>query len=151
MILADTRAGADSDEVRAGRESTAQLAEREGAVAVADLMLPRLLSGAGTMNPAISGTVRDWIIRNSPTGIAGASRGMALRRDSTDLLGGIQCPTLIICGDQDVTTPIHEARAMFDAIPGATLEVLTDAAHLSNVEAPDAFNTTLIHFARGLG
>ena len=150
LILADTRAGADSDDGRAGRESVAQLAEREGAGAVADLMLPRLLSAAGLMNPAIAGTVRGWITANQPTGIAGASRGMALRPDSTDLLGRIACPTLVICGDQDTTTPIYEARAMFDAIPDATLEIMTNAAHLSNLEAPEAFDMTLVHFARGL-
>lgn len=151
LILADTRAGADSDDSRAGRESVAQLAEREGADAVAELMLPRLLSGVGTMSPTLAGTVRGWITANQPQGIAGASRGMALRPDSTDLLSRIACPTLVICGDLDVTTPIHEARAMFDALPAATLEIMTNAAHLSNLEAPEAFNMTLVHFARGLG
>ncbi len=150
LILADTRAGADSDDGRAGRESVAQLAEREGSAAVAELMVPRLLSGAGTMNPDLSRTVRGWISANQPQGIAGATRGMALRPDSTELLGRIACPTLVICGDLDTTTPIHEARAMFEALPAATLEVMVNAAHLSNLEAPDAFNMTLIHFVRGL-
>jgi 3-oxoadipate enol-lactonase len=150
LILADTRAGADNDEGRAERESLAQLAEREGADAVADLMLPRLLSAAGLMNADLAGTVRGWITANQPAGIAGASRGMALRPDATDLLGQIACPTLVICGDQDTTTPVHEARAMFAALPNATLEVVTNAAHLSNLEAPEAFNTALVHFARGL-
>jgi 3-oxoadipate enol-lactonase len=105
LILTDTKASADSDEGRAGRETMAQLAEREGAPAVAEVMLPRLLSATGVADADLAATVRKWIATNQPQGIAGATRGMALRPDSTALLGQIACPTLIISGDQDVTTP----------------------------------------------
>lgn len=150
LILTDTKANADTDEGRAGRETMAQLAEREGSPAVAEVMLPRLLSATGIANADLTATVREWIAANSPQGIAAATRGMALRPDSTALLSQIACPTLILSGDQDATTPVHDAQAMFEAIPEAKLEIIPDAGHLSNLEAPEAVTQAMLHFVRGL-
>jgi pimeloyl-ACP methyl ester carboxylesterase len=72
-------------------------------------------------------------------GIAAASRGMALRADSTDLLAHITCHTLVIVGEQDALTPPGVAQEYAKQIPGAQLVVITNAGHLSNLEQPEAF------------
>ncbi|MBA3895570.1 MAG: alpha/beta fold hydrolase [Sphingomonadaceae bacterium] len=58
----------------------------------------------------------------------------------------IDVPTLVIVGSEDRVAPPQVARAMTDAIPGARLEVIDGAGHISNVEAPDEFNRVLDHF-----
>jgi len=59
-------------------------------------------------------------------------------------------PTLIITGSDDVLMPLPTSQAMADAIPGSTLIVLPEAAHLSNVDAPEAFNAEIRAFLKGI-
>jgi pimeloyl-ACP methyl ester carboxylesterase len=147
LILADTRAGADSEEGRQGREASAKLAEAEGAGAVAEAMLPKLLAAGAPAE--VRDEVRKIITANDRAGIAAAQRAMAARPDSAPLLATIDVPTLIIVGSEDVLTPPAEARAMHAAIPGSQLVELAGVGHLSNLEAPDDFNAAVEQFIAG--
>ena len=147
LILADTRAGSDSDQARQGRESSAQLAEAEGAGAIATQMLPKLLVAGAT--DEVRDEVRKIIATNDRAGVAAALRAMAARPDSTPMLASIDVPTLIIVGSEDALTPPSESRAMNAAIGGSRLVELAGAGHLSNLEAPDAFNAAIEEFIIG--
>jgi pimeloyl-ACP methyl ester carboxylesterase len=68
------------------------------------------------------------------------------RPDSSPLLGAIACPTLVVVGEHDALTPPDVSRDMQARIAGATLEILPDAGHMSNLENPDAFNRALARF-----
>ncbi len=140
LILADTRPGADTPEARANRENVAQLAEQKGSEAIADLQLPKLISDYTRQHhPEVEARIRHMIYAATPAGIAAASRGMALRLDSTDLLAGITCPTLVVVGEQDGLTPPDVAREYAAKIPGASFVTILQAGHLSNLEQPEAF------------
>ena len=65
---------------------------------------------------------------------------MAERRDSTDLLQGIDIPTLVVSGAEDTFTLPAEMRALADAIPGSRLEVIQGGGHVCPYEKPAAFN-----------
>jgi pimeloyl-ACP methyl ester carboxylesterase len=144
LILADTRASADTEEGRRGREELAAVAKREGAAGVAERMLPKLLSASTQASrPQVVAAVREMILTTSPAGIVRALRGMAARPASFDLLPQIQCPTLILVGAEDTLTPPADSEAMAQAIPAARLEVIPAAGHLSNLEQPAAFNRAL--------
>lgn len=58
----------------------------------------------------------------------------------------VNVPTLVITGTEDRVAPPDHARAMADAIPGARFAALEGAGHISNIEAPDAFNAALDSF-----
>jgi len=140
LILADTRPGADTPEAQANRENVAQIAETQGTGAIADLQVPRLLSEYTRQHhPEVEIRVRQMIEAATVQGIAAASRGMARRADSTDLLVSIACPTLVIVGEQDALTPPSVAQEYAAKIPGAQLVVISNAGHLSNLEQPEAF------------
>jgi pimeloyl-ACP methyl ester carboxylesterase len=79
-------------------------------------------------------------------GIVGALEAMLERPDSAPLLPTISVPTLVVVGDEDVVTPLQEARAMHAAIAGSRLELLAGAGHLSNIERPAAFNAVVSEF-----
>lgn len=151
MVLADTRASADTHEARRRRINSAARAEKEGSRAIAEDMVPLLL-GRTTINtrPSIVERVRGMIQANQPEGIAGAQRGMSTRRDSTYILPGIHTPVLIIVGSEDQLTPPEEAESLRGGIPGARLRVIEDAGHLSNVEQPEHFNEALLGFIESL-
>lgn len=61
----------------------------------------------------------------------------------------IAVPTLVVVGQDDQLTPVSEAQALVDAIPGARLAVVPDAGHLVNIEQPEAFNALLLDFLLG--
>lgn len=152
LILADTRAQADSEEARAGRFTTAQTAYRQGAGAVADIMIPKLLGATSLRTkPELAARIRGIIESTEPSGIVVDSMAMADRPDSFPLLAQITCPTLVIVGEEDQPTPPAEARLIAQAIAGATLAVIPDAGHLSNVEQPERFNEAVEKFTEGLG
>jgi len=75
---------------------------------------------------------------------------MAERPDSMSLLPLITCPTLVIVGEEDGTTPPSEARLMEQGIPGARLSIIPGAGHICNFEQPDLFNHEVEQFADGL-
>jgi pimeloyl-ACP methyl ester carboxylesterase len=57
-------------------------------------------------------------------------------------------PTLVVVGDGDEYTPLADARLIHDTVPGSTLAVVPDAAHMPNLEWPTAFNETFAAFLR---
>lgn len=141
LVLADTRAGADDLAGQARREANARIAETQGAAAIADLMIPNLVAPNATQS--VRDTLRTIITANSPDGIAGALRGMAVRPDSTPDLATITVPTLIIVGADDTLTPPAEAELMHTTIAGSRLVVIPDCGHIANLEQPAAFNAAL--------
>jgi 3-oxoadipate enol-lactonase len=155
LILADTRATADTEEGKRGRYEMAELARNKGAPALTealfDKMLPRLL-GETTQRtkPAVVERVKAMIESGQPEGIAQALLAMAVRPDSTSLLPQVGCPTLIVVGNEDKLTPPSESENMDQAIPDSTLAIIDDAGHLSNIEQPESFNYVISRFLSGL-
>ena len=146
LVLADTRATADTVEGRAGRVRMRELLAREGPAAVADQMLPKLLSAGA--DAALVAHVRDLITRAEPAGVDAAIAAMMSRPDSTPYLPQIGCATLIVAGDRDEITPVADADAMQRAIPLSMLTVIPGAGHLSNLEQPELFSRGLADFLR---
>lgn len=86
------------------------------------------------------------LIRSTPiAGYVGCAQAIA-RIDVTDRLHDVKAPTLVIVGSDDLGTPPAMSEAIAAAIPGARLEVIADASHLSNIEQAQAFNTLLLDF-----
>jgi pimeloyl-ACP methyl ester carboxylesterase len=147
MILADTKADADSPEARAGRRKMIELARSKGAAAVADEMLPKLLSAdARDRQPELAASVRSMAGSISVEGLAAALEAMMGRPDSTPGLSRINCPVLILVGGHDEVTPEASARAMERHIERSRVVVLPDAGHLSNLESPEAFSLAVADF-----
>jgi 3-oxoadipate enol-lactonase len=147
LILADTRATADTEEGRRNRLTMTSLVREEGPSAIVEQMTSRLL-GAKSLhdNPHAVGRVRTMIEANRSEGIARALLGMAARPDSTALLADVRCPTLIIVGEDDVLTPPSESEAMARGIAGSKLSIIPGVGHLPNIENPHEFNRILEEF-----
>src|SRR5690606_15153367 len=130
LVLCCTRAGADSPEARQGRHALAERVRRDGARAVAETMIPKLLA-PGTLKerPEVGERLRRMIEAQPAESIARAAEGMALREDSVALLASIDVPVLVVAGAEDGVAPLAEAERIRDATPGARLVEITGAGH----------------------
>ena len=144
MILADTRPGPDSPDGRAARAKMRELLAAEGPSAIADRMLPKLLSGDA--NADLAARVRRMIEAVPAPAIDAALAAMMDRPDSTPDLPRISCPTLVVVGERDEVTPLAEAERMQTLMPRSRLTIVPGAGHLSNVERPDKFAQALDDF-----
>lgn len=151
LVLADTRAGADSDAARAARAAQADKVRKEGPLAIADAVLPKLV-GETThkRRPELVARLRETIAANPPRGIADALAGLAARADSTPTLREIRVPTLVVCGAEDAITPLAESEILVRGIKRSRLEVIPEAGHLSSMENPEGFNEVVGRFLREL-
>jgi len=141
LVLADTRARADSPEAKASRAAQAEKVRRDGARAIADAVLPKLVGATSHRErPELMARVRQIIEANPPRGITDALAGLAARADSTPTLREIRVPTLVVVGEEDAITPLAEAETLQRGIAGSRLAVIPRAGHLSSLENPDEFN-----------
>ncbi|MFX4088548.1 3-oxoadipate enol-lactonase [Sphingobium yanoikuyae] len=115
----------------------------EGMAAIADLAMGRFLSDAA--EPAIYEAVRRQLLAMDAQGYAGC--GAAIRdMGLADRIGGIACPTLVITGTRDTSTPYEgHGEHLIARIPGAA-HVALEAAHLAPLEAPEALAGAITSF-----
>ena len=152
MVLCSTKAEPDSAEGRRGRDEMAELARRHGAGAVADALIPRILSPLTlAANADVVREVRAMVERWSVTGIVGALRAMRGRSDSVPLLPSLRVPVLAIGGSDDAIAPRAQMEMMTRAIPGARFHAVPHAGHLSPLEQPRVVAALLAEFLESLG
>lgn len=144
LVLVCTRANADTEEAARARQIQIHTVLRDGSVAIAEQMLPRLF--ASSAPDSLREHWRGVMAGSDPRGVAWTLRALARRPDSTPTLPTIRIPTLIFVGAEDQITPPAVARAMHESIPGSRLEVVPGAAHMLPVEQPHAFATVLSEF-----
>jgi 3-oxoadipate enol-lactonase len=151
LVLADTRAEADTDEGRRNREAMLAALAASGPAAVADAMMPKMV-GPSTWRErrSVADWVREIILRSDPAAIGDAIRCLMDRPDSTPLLSSMAVPVLLVAGRDDELTPVALHERMLSAMPHASLTVIEGAGHLSSLEQPEVFNRTLWRFLRSL-
>jgi 3-oxoadipate enol-lactonase len=148
LVLANTRAAADSEQGAAARHETADRVIREGSHTVADAMSEKLFSPAAPQE--LRAHWRQVMAASPPDGVAAALRAMALRPDSFETLRTAGLPVLVVAGADDSIVPLAEAESMRDAAPGSVLEVIHGAGHMTPVEQPSRFVAVLRKFLSGL-
>jgi pimeloyl-ACP methyl ester carboxylesterase len=147
LVLANTRAGADSLQGRTNRKNLLAVLDREGAPGVAREMMAKLIGKTSAdERPGVESNVRRTIKQQSPQAIRAAAQRMMDRSDSFATLKQMTVPALVITGAEDTLIPVEESQKMADALPTAELVVVPHAGHLANIEAPDEFNAALISF-----
>ena len=96
-------------------------------------------------HPEVIEPVRTMIRTTPVAGYAGCCHAIAAL-NLTERLQTITLPTLIVVGEDDPGTPVAASRTIHDQIKGSELVILKSAAHLSNLEQPQAFNEALTTF-----
>lgn len=68
------------------------------------------------------------------------------RGDARDVLPTVRCPTLVVCGRQDVLTPVTSSEELAAGISGAALVVIEECGHLTTMERPQAVTALLSYW-----
>ncbi|HUP47312.1 MAG TPA: alpha/beta hydrolase [Thermoanaerobaculia bacterium] len=144
LILIDTREMADTAEGKRGRYEAIEKVKEKGVSVVADSMLPKMLTPSAP--PGLVEEARQIMMTSSAEGVAAALRAMAGRPDSSDTLRRVEVPALVVVGDSDTITTPEDAERMAKTLRRATVATIRGAAHLSNLEQPEQFNSAVASF-----
>jgi pimeloyl-ACP methyl ester carboxylesterase len=147
LILVSTRATADTIEAREKRARLIQFVEDRGVEALAANQLRGMVAEATyASRPDILEALHQLMAGASAAGVIAAQRAMMERADSTDLLGEIDFPTMVVSGAEDSITPPAEMSALAAGIPHCRLEVIKGGGHVCPYERPAAFNHVTAEF-----
>src|SRR5579859_4843942 len=150
LVLADTYAGwtgSLSSSVAAERLAACV---RDSALAHQEFV-PRYLPGmfSASVAPEVRDELAHIMSQFHPAGFRRMATVLAYA-DTRDLLPSLRVPTLLVWGDADVRSPLAVAHQLRAAIPGAQLTILSGAGHVSNLEAPAAFNAAVRQFCQSV-
>jgi 3-oxoadipate enol-lactonase len=149
LVLANTTGGYP-EAARAVWEQRIATVREQGIEAIADAVMARYFhDGFRAQKASTVARFRRRLVTTDTTGYVGCCNAVGLV-DTTSRLGQVTAPALVIAGELDQGTPVAMAQALADAIPGARLEVLAEASHLSAVEQPEAFAASVIAYIAAL-
>jgi pimeloyl-ACP methyl ester carboxylesterase len=136
LLLIDTRSEGDTPDGKAGRDKMIDQLRSGGPKAVADAMLPKMLSEEGQKNATLVRELREIMESQPPRTIEHALVALRDRADYTADLPSITAPTLIIVGEKDAITPPAMSEKLNKAIPKSNMVVIPGAGHVSSMEKP---------------
>lgn len=149
LVLADTRAEADTPEAREGRFASAAQVRAEGSASFLDGFIPRLVAAGDRASLAAARAIAD---AQAPESVARALEALGNRTDRVADLPAISAPTLVLVGEADTLTPLAFSETLAHGIPGAELGVIPVAGHLTALERPEEFAAAVRGFlGRGEG
>lgn len=149
MILASTRADADSPEAAAKRLAQAQTIREGGLPDFLAGMREKLIGPSTRASvPDVLHLVDEMLATATIEGTAGMLEAMARREDSSAQLSSVDIPVCLIAGEEDTLIPPAVAELMHKLQPSAELHVLPNSGHLSCLERPVLFNEVVTSFLR---
>jgi pimeloyl-ACP methyl ester carboxylesterase len=143
-----------SSELRAGWERVDELYEAGDITGAIEYELRMWVDGPDRGPDAVEPEMRERVREMNAalfTRDDEAGEEFSLDPPAAERLAEISAPTLIVYGDKDVMDVRQAAGPLAAAIPGARLAVIPDAAHLPQMERPQAFNEIVLGFLLGLG
>jgi 3-oxoadipate enol-lactonase len=132
ILLAGSKAAADSPERKAQRDGIAAMLRTEGVEA--------WYRQSG--NPA----PEHWVLEQRAEDLANAMEVLRDRPDATDVVRSFGGPLLIVVGTRDDIVSVEEARELAASAPDGKVEVIEGAGHFVGIDAPDRFNALLEEF-----
>lgn len=101
-------------------------------------------------NPGEAASELRIMLSHNPSGLALALDAAVFERgDITALLADISAPTLVVCGEQDIATPVELSQEIATLIPGARLLLLAGTGHHPPTEAAQAVTAAIAEFLQG--
>ena len=152
LILCDTQCIDDSPEVKKKRYKTIDEINMNGTVNFSDGFIKSVFcKDSLESQKELVQQLRSVVLANSKHIITQGLTALAERSETCSTLNNITIPTLIICGREDVVTPLVQSELMHAAIRGSKLQVIDRAGHVSNLEQPLEFNSLLLRFLTDIG
>jgi pimeloyl-ACP methyl ester carboxylesterase len=143
-VFIDTRAGADTPEVREGRGETIRILGEDGFDAFWKLQEPKLFGPEAP--PDVVERARAIAAEQPITNLVATLQALASRPDSSETASSLDVPALVIVGEEDVLTPPSEAEQLAELLPIAQLVRIPGAGHLTPLEQSARVNEELMVF-----
>ncbi|MDZ4710668.1 MAG: alpha/beta fold hydrolase [Saprospiraceae bacterium] len=147
IVLCDTQCMEDTAETKEKRNISIRQVMSGRLAEFADQFMSKLFDPE-TVTPTseLYSQVKQIILSTPSETITGALNALKNRREMCSSLQHIELPTLIICGEQDMLTPMEKSEALHQGIAGSEIYPIPNAGHLSNLEQPELFNRGLTKF-----
>lgn len=152
LVVMDSYVGPEPEETRVRYFGMLDMVEKAGMIPppLQEVLLPIFFSPVTLQqNPHLPERFRSALAAIPPEqipGIVAVGRGIFARSSILERLPELKVPTLIIVGEDDRPRPPHEAEEMARLIPGARLEVIPQAGHISNLEQPERVTSLIVEF-----
>jgi 3-oxoadipate enol-lactonase len=149
IILADTQCNNDTPEGKEKRFKTIAQIEESGLKEFAEGFLKNVFTNESIEKnlPEVD-QIRKTVLATPVATITSALKALANRDETCRILGNIDIPTLILCGKDDVITPVAKSEFLKQGIKSSAFYVIDNAAHLSNLEQPEVFNKHISNFIK---
>jgi 3-oxoadipate enol-lactonase len=136
------------DPARAAIRARGEKARAEGEAgmqAIADALVQGAVSAeTRARRPVAVAAVRELVMRQCPEGYARSCDALADAQAAP--VSGIECPTLLVSGDEDAIAPAQAVRQIGERIRGARVTVLPRCGHWTMLERPEACDDLLRRF-----
>lgn len=136
-------AGEAGEREIASRMGLVEKARRNGMRAMGWDWLQGMVYPSRLADAVLVNAVLDMFERKTPEIYAAQTRALIGRPDATSLLGKIRCPTLVLCGREDVWSPPQRHEQICNMIPGSSLTVVPYCGHMSTMERPAEVSAAL--------
>ncbi|MGR8920861.1 MAG: alpha/beta fold hydrolase [Gammaproteobacteria bacterium] len=143
LALLDTSAQTETAEQTVRREALLALAAADRFDEVTETLLPALVHPDRLADAALVGAVRGMARDIGADAFRRQISAIVARPDPRPAMAGYHCPTLVLCGREDVITPPAFHEEMAALIPGARLAVIEQCGHLATMERPQAVTALL--------
>lgn len=145
IVLADTTSAHTTTPLAMWNERI-RIANQEGMQPLVQPAIERWFTeGFRKSQPSTVEQIANMIRTTSVDGWSGCCAAIAAV-NTTERLHEIKCPALVMVGEYDVGTPLSAALVMQRHLPHSSLVVISDAAHMTDIEQPGQFNRALKMF-----
>lgn len=155
LVLLDTGyqarpPGAAGAAEASARQSLVEIARSRGMRAMGQVWVRDMVPAARLADAALVESILAMVERRTPQVLAAQIRALLARPETADLLPGIRCPTLLVCGREDTWSPLARHEAMQRLIPASQLQVIEDCGHMAPMERPPEVASLLARWLAAL-
>ncbi len=136
LALVATQAAADTEEARKGRAAMIEKVKAAGPGVAAEAITPKLFAENKLPDETLEKYPQQGAAMAGVEGITWALKAMASRPDRAFVLRNLECPALVLHGNEDKLVPCEKAELMAQEAKGAKFLKIKGAGHALPIEAP---------------
>jgi len=152
LTLMDTSGQAEPLVLRAEYQALFLALRVVGIGPLMGIAMKKMFAASVLRDPSRTRELDSWrrtIASNDPRALIRFGNAIFERDDVTEPLRSVRLPTLVVVGQEDIAQPPKRSEHLARAIPGAALEIIPRAGHLSTIDNPEAVNAALVPFIAG--
>jgi pimeloyl-ACP methyl ester carboxylesterase len=146
LALLGTTARPEDEDTRKVREKAIALFEQDRVAEVIEPNVAFAFHPRHADDDALLSRYVDFVLRAGAQQLVRQNRAVIGRHDARPHLGAVRCPTLVMCGEDDLLTPLDRSREIAALVSGARLVALPDCGHMLTMEKPAAVNAELVRW-----